>query len=191
MKTLVVVAGSLLFALTAASSAQAQGVAPAQPDAVRLQLAREILSANGGAQAMEGRMRAVFASVLDLTKASLPNADSKASAVTEALLKYFSDEEIKAIPQLIDQTATIYANNLSEKELRDMLAWSVSPSGQAIQAKMPAISQQLVAAQGPLMRKVISGAMTTAVDRVCADAKCTDDQRKTITATVQKSLSPS
>jgi len=191
MKTLVVIAGALLFALTAASSAQTQTVAPAQPDAVRLQLAREILNANGGAKAMEGRMRGLFASMADLTKTSLPNADSKASAVTEALLKYFSDEEIKAIPQLIDQTATIYANNLSERELRDMLAWSVSPSGQAIQAKMPVISQQLVAAQGPLMKKIIAWAMTTAVDRVCTDEKCTDDQRKTITAIVQKSLPPS
>ena len=191
MKTLVVIAGALLFALTAASSAQAQSAAPAQPDAVRLQLAREILSASGGAQAVEARMRALFASMADLTKASLPNADSKAAAATEAVLKYFSDEEIKAIPQLIDQTATIYANNLSEKELRDMLAWSASPSGQAIQAKMPVIAQQLVAAQGPLLKKIISGAMTTAVDRACADQKCTDDQRKTITAIVQKSLSPS
>lgn len=188
MKASVLLAGAALSALLLATSVRAQGVTPAQPDAARLQLAREILTANGGAQAMEVRMRALFASMTTLTKAMLPNADPKTSEISQALMKYVGDEEIKAIPQLIDQTAIVYANNLSEGELRDLLAWSVSPSGQSIRVKMPVITQQLIAEQGPLLKKMMSGAATMAVERACAEAKCTDDQRRTITAIAQKSL---
>ena len=191
MKSFVIFAGAALSALVLMSSAQAQTGAPAKPDAVRLELAREILTANGGAQAMEARMRALFGSIMTLTKSALPNADPKASETSQAVMKYMADEEIKAIPQLIDQTAIVYANNLSEGELRDMLAWSVSPSAQAIRAKMPLIMQQLIAEQGPLLKKMMSGAVTTAVDRACAEAKCTDAQRRTITAIAQKNMTAS
>lgn len=188
MKTFVVLASATLSALVLASSAQAQSATPTRPDAARLELAREILTANGGAQAMEARMRALFASIATLTKSALPNADPKASELSQVLMKYMADEEIKAIPQLIDQTAIVYANNLSEGELRDMLAWSVSPSAQAIRAKMPVITEQLMAEQGPLLKKMMAGAMTTAVDRACAEAKCTDDQRRTMTSIAQRSM---
>jgi hypothetical protein len=51
MKTFVVLAGAALSALVLVFTAQAQTAA--QPDAARLQLAREILTANGGAQAAQ------------------------------------------------------------------------------------------------------------------------------------------
>ena len=177
------VAGATLSALVFATSAHAQTVT-ASPAAVRLELAREILTANGGAQALEARMRSMFASMATLTKTTLPNADPKASEIAQAVMKYMADEEIKSIPQLIDQTATAYANNLSERELRDMLAWSLTPSAQAIRAKMPVITQQLMIDQGPLLKRVTAGAMTAAVDRACADSKCTDDERRALTAMV-------
>ena len=189
MKTFVVLAGAALSALVLVSTAQAQTAA--QPDAARLQLAREILIANGGAQAMQAQMRSLFTSMMTLTKNALPNADPKTTEASQALMKYVVDEEIKAIPQLIDQTAIVYADNLSETELRDMLAWAASPSAQSIRAKMPVITQQLMAQQGPLLKTMIAGVMKTAVERACAEAKCTDDERKTITAIAEKSLPPS
>lgn len=188
MRALVMLAVAALSALALVFPAQAQTVAPVQPDAARLALARQIMNANGGAQAMQTRMRALFGSVMTLTQNATPNADPKVAAASQAMMKYVVDEEIKAIPQLIDQTAVIYANNLTEAELRDLLAWSVSPSAQAIRDKMPVITQQLMAEQGPLMKRMIAGVMSKAVERACADAGCTDDERRTITAIAQKSL---
>jgi hypothetical protein len=188
MKTLVALAGAALSALVLVSSAQAQTEMPTKPDAARLELAREILTASGGAQAMEAQMRALFAGMTTLTKSAQPNADPKVAETAQAMMKYMVDEEIKAIPQMIDQMAIIYANNLSNSELRDMLAWSVSPSAQAIRAKMPLITQQLMAEQGPLMKRTVAGAVTTAVHRACAEAKCTDDLRRTITELALKNL---
>ncbi len=189
MKNIVAMVGAVLVALTPLSSGYAQ--VPAPPDATRLQLARDILNASGGAQAMQVRMRSLFASMQDMIKSYLPKSDSQVSAAAEATIKYMTDQEVEAAPQMIEQVANIYANNLSEQELRDMLAWTASPSGRAIQAKMPIISQQLIASQGPLMKKIVAGAMATALDRACEEAKCTESDRTTITAIVQKSFSPS
>ena len=188
MRNFAVSVGAAFAALMLAASAQAQTAAPASPDAVRLQLAREVFAASGGAQAMETQMRAMFEGVAKLTASTMSNADPKASALSESLLKYVADEEVKAVPQLIDEMATIYADNLTEQELRDLLAWDVSPSAQAIHAKMPTILQQSIAAQRPLMKKMMAGAMTTVIDRVCAEEKCTGDERRMITAAAQKAL---
>lgn len=103
-------------------------------------------------------------------------------------MTYLVEEEIKAIPQMIDQTAIVYAKSLSETELRDMLAWTLSPSAQAIRAKNPAMMQELMVQQGPLLKKIMAGAVTTAVDRACTEAKCSEDERRTMIALAQKNL---
>jgi hypothetical protein len=188
MRNFVLSMGTAIAALTLVTPAHAQTATLAPQDSVRLQLARDVLAASGGAQAMEVQMRAMFEGVAKLTASAMGNADPKASALGESLLRYVADEEVKAIPQLIDQTAAIYADNLTERELRDLLAWNVSPSAQAIHAKMPVILQQTMAAQGPQMKKMMSGAMTTIIDRVCAEEKCTGDERRMITAAAHKAL---
>ena len=188
VKPYLVAMSAALLNLVAFSAGQAETVAAAQPDAVRLQLARDVLAASGGASAMEARMRGAFAGINKLTADALPNEDPKAMKLTQSVWKYMADEEIKAIPQLLDQTAALYADNLSEQELRDLLAWSLSPSGKALQAKLPLISQELMASQGPLMKKIMSGVAATAVDHVCSDNNCSDDQRKTMIAIVQKAV---
>lgn len=188
MNALGAVAGAVLMTLTFTLSVQAQSSAATGADATRLQIAREIMAANGGTQAMETRMRSAFASLADLTASSLPKTDGRATDLYNGLMKYIVDEEIKALPEIIDQTAKAYADNLSEQELRDMLVWCSSPSGRGFYRKAAAISSEMIAQQGPLMKKMMAGAVSKAVDRVCEDAKCTDDDRKTIIAIAQKAV---
>ena len=191
MRALVVLAGVALSALIQVSPVAAQTPTPASPDAPRLELAREVLAASGGAQAMEAQMRVIFSGAANLTKKALSNADPKASEISDSVMKYVADEELQAVPELMSQVVAIYADNLSERELRDLLAWSLSPSAQEIRAKMPVITQQLIAEQGPLMNRMMAGVMAAAIDRACADKACTDDQRKALSATAQRSLPPS
>jgi len=172
-----------LATLSFASSVNAQ--AP-QPNPVRLALAREILTANGGAQAAEAQLRAVFTSAANLSKGALTNADPKISEISQVVMQYMIEEEVKAIPELIDQTAAAYANNLSERELHDLLAWSTSPSGQAIRLKSPAIMQEVIATQGPLMKKMMAGATATAIEHACAQSRCSTEERRIITGLMQK-----
>lgn len=184
MKSILI--GAAVAVAMLASSAQAQ--TPDEPSAVRLNLSRQILNANGGAQAVEVQMRSLFTGMANLAKGAMPSENAKASQAAQAMMTYVVEEEIKAIPQMIDQTAIIYAKTLSETELRDMLAWTLSPSAQAIRAKNPAMMQELMAQQGPLLRKIMTGAVTTAVDRACTEAKCSEDERRTMIALAQKNL---
>jgi hypothetical protein len=184
MKSILI--GAAVAVAMLVSSAQAQ--TPDEANATRLSLSRQILAANGGAQAAEAQMRSLFANMATLAKNAMPSENAKASQAWQAMMTYVVEEEIKAIPQLIDQTAIIYAKNLSEPELRDMLAWSLSPSAQAIRAKSPLMMQELMAQQQPLLRKIMAGAVTTAVDRACTEAKCSEDERRTMIALAQKNL---
>ncbi len=188
MRTIVASVGSALSVLAVVVSAHAQALTPPQPDPVRLQLARDVLMANGGAQAAEARLRAIFSGAIQLSVDAQADKDSKTAATVAAVMKGIADEEVKAIPQLLDQTATIYANNLTERELRDMLAWTLSPSSQSIRGKMGTITAQLMAEQGPLLTKLVGGSAAAAVDRACAEEKCTPDQRRQIGAMIQPRL---
>ncbi|MES2725307.1 MAG: DUF2059 domain-containing protein [Pseudomonadota bacterium] len=184
MKSILI--GAAVAVAMLASSAQAQQ--PDEANATRLSLSRQILAANGGAQAMESQLRSLFTTMATLTKDAMPSQNPKAVQASQAMMTYIVEEEIKALPQLIDQTAMIYAKNLTETELRDMLAWSLSPSAQAIRAKMPAMMRDVMLQQQPLLKRIMAGAVTTAVERACTEAKCSEDERRTIIALAQKNL---
>lgn len=188
MKSLVIAVSGAIAAMALGFSAQAQTLPAAQADPVRLSLARDILAASGGLEGFETQTRAMIDSMVALTESVRPDADPKIRETSRAMLRYMADEQIKALPILIDQAASIYAANLTEAELRDMLAWSVSPSGRAVRAKTPAIMQQMLMSQAPLLKKIMAGAMKTAVDRACDETKCTEDERRTITAMIEAKL---
>lgn len=188
MRSFVIAVAGALAALTLQASAQAQTAPAAQPDPVRIALARDILTASGGLKGFEAQTRAVNDTMIKLTESVIPNADPKMRETFRAMMKYISDEQIKALPALIDQAAGIYAVNMTEDELRDMLAWTVSPTGQAVRAKTPIIMQQMLTAQAPLLRQIMTGAMKTAVDHACEETKCSDDERRTITAMIEAKL---
>ncbi len=181
MKIRAIVSGAVA-AFWLAGSAMAQPVA-APPDAVRLKLAHDLMQASGGEAAVRVRMAAMFEGIQKLVTSSMP-ADT--TGVSNEMFKYVSDEEMKAIPQMLNDTAEIYAEHLTEGELRAMLAWTSSPEAQSIQRKLPLITQEVLLRQQPLLKQMLSGVFQRAADRACAESHCTPDQQKQLVAMMSK-----
>ena len=72
--------------------------APA-PDPQRLELAREVMQANGGAEALQTQLKAMFGSIFKLTRSVMPaNSSPQAGAMADALMKNFEEEELERAP---------------------------------------------------------------------------------------------
>jgi len=169
----------IAVAITMASLAvDAHAQTVATPDPVRFALARDVLKEQGVARQYEARIKSGLSIQIELIKQIAP-ADQESLAT--AMFSYMAEEELKAVPSMLDDAAKVYAENLSETELRDILAWSESPSGVAFYAKVPAINHELLLRQVPLMKNLIGGAMRKAVERTCAEKPCTPEQRQVLT----------
>jgi hypothetical protein len=178
--------------LCLAQAAAAQTVAPAAAsganvDPKKLELAREVFTENGGADAYKTQMRALFSGISQMTKANLPAGNE---ALADALMKDIADAEIELIPQIVNLSAEVYAENLDEAELRDLLAWSRSPSARSIRAKMPGVTQQLLGRMGPLVQALMPTIMQKTLDRACEQTKCTPETRKLVAEAMEKALRP-
>ena len=155
-------------------------------DPVKLALARELFEVSGGEKATIAGVNANFANIDKMVSTDRAGA----TGVTMKLVfQDFRQEMINSVPDLIAATIPVYADVYTEQELRDYLAWLKSDSGQAILRKQPAFKQQVFDAQMPLMRSLMPRMMHKAVDHVCDQSKCTDQDRKAIDAMMDGLLS--
>jgi hypothetical protein len=170
-----------------AGAALAQPAAPSPPDPERLRLAHQVLEAQGGTEAYKAQLTRLFSTISEMVKR---NAPPDKTGLTDALFKYAVDEEIDAAPQMLDDAAQIFAEHLTEQELRDLLAWSTSDSARSIRLKQPEMTQEILLRQEPLMKRVMAGTMQKAVEKLCADKHCTEQEKQTLTAIVAKVAPP-
>jgi hypothetical protein len=188
MKPVAAIAAALL-ALGCAGNAAAQAPAPASQtvDPAKLELARQVFAANGGVEAFKTQMNAMFSGMSQMMRASVPAGGEK---LADAIVRNISDEELKLIPSLVDLSAEVYAENLSQQELRDLLAWANSESGRSIRQKMPQVTQQLMVRMVPMMQAMMPSLMQKTLDRACAEAKCTPEVRKVVAEALDKATKP-
>jgi hypothetical protein len=166
-----------------AVSARAQ--TETKPDPVRLALAHEVLEAQGVSRQYDARIKSALSVQTQIMKQIV--AGEEASPVAE-MFNYMAEEELKAVPRMLEDAATVYADNLSATELRDMLKWTKSPSGSAFYAKVPAIDHELLLRQVPILTTILGGAVSKAVERTCAEKPCSPEQRQTLTEMGHKLL---
>jgi hypothetical protein len=176
-----VAAAAVLFA---APLAQAQTAPPADP--VKLSLAHQLIEANGGAKQAETTVNAMFAGVSKM----FDGMPAEQSNVAKLAQKDLQDEFVKLIPAILDISANAYAQTLTEKELRDMLAWTNSESGRSIRGKTVQLNQQVIAGELPLIKQAMPKIMQKTVERACDEAKCTAAQRQQIAALVNQAMTP-
>jgi hypothetical protein len=168
--------------LSFAADAQAQSASA--PDPVKIALAHQVLEASGGQKQAEATIGAIFSSTSKLFE-GLPADQSNIARLAQ---RDMQEELVKMIPAIFEMSTTVYAQNLTEKELRDMLAWITSDSGRSISAKSGIMSQQVMAAELPLIKEMMPRIMQKTVDRACEEAKCTADQKQQIAAAVTKGM---
>ena len=157
------------FALLA-TSAQAQTAAPVDPQ--RLALAKQIFEAQGSAQNAAAAMRAMQKGMLDST----PSPE-----IRERMAKAFDEMANNIVPRMYDEMATIYAADFTDAQLKDILVFYQSPTGQALREKSPLVAQQL----GGVMVKLMPKLQLSVLDKVCAQTTCTPQQQQQLAALKQ------
>jgi hypothetical protein len=146
-----------------AGSAAAQNAAPGAPkagmtstaaqpagavDPQRLALAREYIRESR----IDAAMRGMFANLARQTPQL--SADSASDAKARQFVNSFSVGMDAALPMLMDAMTETTARVFTTQELKDLVAFYGSPSGQSMVAKMPAMMQELVPQVFQMMPKV-------------------------------------
>jgi hypothetical protein len=165
-------------AVTMASAAWAQTASPpATPDPVRMDLARKIVAAVGGEKQAESQMTLMFSA---MQKAVTQNLPPDASRLQGPIFDLMGQEMVKITPLMLEISTRAYAEAYSEKELRDILAFQVSETGQAMVRKAPAVRAEVMAETMPLIFKLLPSIMSRAADKVCAEQHCTPKERQAL-----------
>jgi len=180
-----VAAFAVVTSLVMATAAAAQPSSDKAIDPVRLDLAHQVFVVNGGAEALQAQMKALFGNIATAAKGNLAGTSSKLS---DAFVTDIMDEEVKMIPQLIDESAKAYAENLTEQELRDMLAWSKSDSARSIRQKMPAITLELMTKVMPTIQAMMPTIMQKTIDRACEETHCAPEVKATLKANMDSAF---
>ncbi|MEO6340765.1 MAG: DUF2059 domain-containing protein, partial [Caulobacteraceae bacterium] len=105
-----------------------------------------------------------------------------------AVRKEMQAQMIQLAPQLMDGMAKVYGETLTEKELRDYLAWLRTESGQSIQRKAPLLASRNAQVTVPLVMAAMPKVLKSAIDRACDEAQCTAQDRQIIADAMAKSM---
>jgi hypothetical protein len=136
MKLIAFAAATAALTLLAPSLGQAQ----AAPSAAQLALGRQIVEAQGGVANMSALAHNMSQSLMTAMGQNMP-ADQK-----QALQSAVDEVMVQMVPRALQISEQIYAGDFTEGQLKDMLAFYTSPTGRALAARLPEISQQTGAA---------------------------------------------
>ncbi len=129
--------------------------------AEKLNLAGELIAVSGASR-MFSSTDQVLAVIFTQFRKSGINIDSE----TEAGLKKICREELEAAkPKLLEQYRVIYARHFSEADMRNMIAFDKSPTGQHVVAEMPAVVRETMPLSAELMMKTMKRAMAYMKER--------------------------
>jgi uncharacterized protein len=134
---------ALVGILISMHPAVAQTTAPAPP-ADAMQVARELVVVTHATE----RMRALLPQIMQQLKPAIVQNRPAVERDYDAVVGAAVDVALARIDDLADAIAVIYARNFGVQELRDILAFYHTPTGEKLLEKMPAITQEsLVAGQ--------------------------------------------
>ena len=122
-------------------------------------------------------------------KAMSQNMPASNAKLAEQMSRDIQDEVVGLLPSILDATSKAYAQNLSETQLRDTLAFYKSDSGQAVIQKLPLVTQQTMTEEMPLIIAMAPRIAQKTIDRVCEEAKCTPADREILAEAMAKAMS--
>jgi len=172
-----------MFAGSFAFAAQAQTAPTPTPE--KMALARQLIDATGGPKQADAIVKTMFQSIASTVEANLPPEQKRLRAV---IFHKIQDRISLMMPKLLDATVEIYADNLSDKELRDYVAFLESESGRSVNAKMPQIVAASITTMMPMIAEATKGLKHDVIDEACAEAKCSAHDREVLVAAMDKSM---
>ena len=171
------VAAAALAIVLIAGEARAQTVsaqAAASPaSAERLRLARAVFEAQGGIENITAAM--------DRAMGALQRGEPSTGEAADAARRIGADVVKQALPQIMDIEAHAYAETFDEQQLRYILAFYQSPTGQVMRAKLPELSEKT----GQGMARLMPAITLKILEQVCAQTTCTAQQLKALQALKQ------
>ncbi len=170
-----------------AASALAQEAPAAAPDPERLRLAMKMVELSGGEKHADAQVKAIFAAAQKALGKALP-ADK--AELTAHIYEDLGQEMAGIMPKLLDVGARAYAEVYTEQELKDMIAFQMSESGQAMMKKAPLVRAQIINETMPLIMSAMPAVLNKAAMRACDESHCTAEQRKTVTEAMAKAFAP-
>lgn len=205
--------GAALAVVTMSASPMAH--AAASPGAGNLSLGRQLIEAAGGEEEMRALLKSFFGQMSARLKATIPEEQARQR---EAIQQKLLERLLAETPELVDRAGQIYAENLTDQEMRDWiawlrsdsgkamtralavgapptemqrrdeLAWEQSESGQSIGRKLPAIKSDTIQTLAPMLARVTEGLRVRDVDDVCRQLGCTARDREVLAAALEKVL---
>ena len=177
---------AMLLALAGALALLAPPVlAQDQPDAAKVALARQIVELSGGQEQVKAQMKMIFEAVKSSIARALPPEQGR---MADLVYTDVEQELEQATPQLLDISVRTYAENYTDKELHDLIAFQMSDSGRSIAQKAPLVRAQALREMMPLMMSLLPQIMARTADRVCEELHCDARQRATIAEALSKAI---
>ena len=161
------VSGAPALAQSAPQPAPAPAAeAPAQAaiDPERLALARELTQLFDVKSAVHGAFGGM-ANAIKLPESATPDQRERAKQLIGSMGAGFE----AVTPDLMDEAATLYAQTFTAQEMRDVLTFYRSPSGQAILAKLPVVMREIPPLMLGLMPKIVAAAKADYCSRRTCD----------------------
>ncbi len=179
-----IVVSAVIVAFGPVLPARAQSDAAAEPDPVKTDLARQLVEATGGEQQAEQQMELIFNIIGKNVDQAAAGLDSRLAG---AFLDGLKQETVKLTPQLMALSERLYAQNCTEQELRDMLAFEKSETGQSMLKKTPVIQAQALQQTLPLVMGAMPEIVRRAADSACEQVTCTAQDRERLTGVLSDS----
>ncbi len=163
--------GAVLVAFGVATGGARAQTTTTAPTAHQLELSHQLIEASGASanydKLIDGMMRQIFAQAAQgQTAQSQQNLASLEQAEEKTMAK------IK--PKIFEVVRNAYATTYTESEMQAILAFDRTPAGQAMIAKAPLLTQNLMGGVISLMPTIKS----EMVDAVCDSLHCTRAQRQ-------------
>lgn len=158
------------------AAAQTTASVPGGARPEKLALADRLIQAQGGADQARKLVGSLFTSINSNLAHAFPQNQSEVALRMRARLQ---EAMLGLVPTMLDASRQVFAAQLSEQELRDMVTFAESASGRSIQAKLPAMLQQVTAREMPMLAKAMPELLTRAVEDACRESGCTPEQKQT------------
>ena len=147
-------------------------------DPKRLELARRIYDLIG-VQAMSSTVRSM-STAISLQFANM--MDDRSEVRAKAMVAAVGDGMNSIMPQVIDAGISAMARTFTEDQLKDMLAFYQSPTGQVVVRKMPVVTQQATSAMVTYLPQMMAGVE----DSFCSRVTCSSKERKGLEAAASR-----
>jgi hypothetical protein len=122
----------------------------AEPSADAMEAARSLVTT----MKLADQYKALLPAILLTLRPALTQDRPEVERDYDAMMPTITDTFTPYYASMVDSIVTIYANNFTAAELRDIEAFYRQPTGQKMLEKMPAISQQTLAVGQEIGRKV-------------------------------------